>query len=217
MARSTWITAAVSAALLAGSVGTALAVDRTPPSAPIEATMTGPSPNAAAAAECALTGVAAGSAVTTSTARQRYALPSGWLWYGDRTGLAVAVPRGWLRTVDGSRTCFRDPGGGRLLSVDTSATFAGSPLARWQQAELTEPAGGALPGYRAIGMSRLRIKQGGADWEYTWQPASGPRLHERRLCLSMGEGRTYDVRWTTVDQDWSINQPIQQLILASLA
>jgi serine/threonine protein kinase len=108
MARSTWITAAVSAALLAGSVGTALAVDRTPPSAPIEATMTRPSPSAAAAAECALTGVAAGSAVTTSTARQRYALPSGWLWYGDRTGLAVAVPRGgcapWTDRVPASAT-----------------------------------------------------------------------------------------------------------------
>jgi eukaryotic-like serine/threonine-protein kinase len=216
MARSTRITLVTAAVLLVGSVGSALAVDRGAASTPVAATMTGSAPSAAATAECEHAGAAAGSAVTTSASEQRYGLPPGWLWYGDRTGLAVAVPQGWLRTVDGSRTCFHDPEGGRLLSVDTSGATAGAPIGYWEQAELAELAGGSLPGYRSIGLTRLLLKRGGADREYTWQPAAGPRLHERRVWLSMGYGRTYAVTWSTRDQDWSTNEPLWQLILASL-
>jgi eukaryotic-like serine/threonine-protein kinase len=217
MARSTRITLVTAAVLLVGSVGSALAVDRGAAGAPVTATVAGPSPIVAATAGCEDAGAAAGSAVTTSTAKQRYGLPPGWLWYGDRTGLAVAVPGGWVRTVEGSRTCFRDLTGGRLLSVDTSAALAGAPVAYWEQAEPAELGRDSLSGFRAIGMSRLRLKQGGTDWEYTWQPATGPRLHERRVWLWMGEGRAYAVTWSTRDQDWSNNEPIWQLILASLA
>jgi hypothetical protein len=213
--RATRITLGAAAVMLVASVGTALAVDRGPTPEPVRETMVAPR---SAPAFCGPGAAPAGSPVTANSVRQPYALPAGWVWYGDRTGLAVAVPRGWLRTTDGSGTCFRDPDGTRLLSVDTVAAgaMAGAPADRWEQAELAELAAGSLPGYRAIGMRTLELRQGGTDWEYTWQPGDGPRLHERRVWLSMGPGRAYAVTWTTRDADWSINDPFQQLILASL-
>jgi hypothetical protein len=216
IARATRITLGAAALMLVGSVGTALAVDHGPTPTPVRGTMVAPPAGGSSPAFCAPGATPAGTAVSTSDARRPYALPAGWIWYGDRTGLAVAVPQGWLRTADGSRTCFRDPDGTRLLSVDTAAAGAGAPADRWVQAELAELAAGSLPGYRAIGMRTLELRQGGADWEYTWQPGDGPRLHQRRVWLSMGPGRAYVVTWTTRDTDWSINDPLQQLILASL-
>jgi hypothetical protein len=100
--------------------------------------------------------------------------------------------------------------------VNTSAAITGAPVAHWEQAELAELGAGTLPGYRNVGMRTLEVRQGGADWEYSWQPAAGPRLHQRRVWLAMSSGRSYAVTWTTHDADWSINDPLQQLILASL-
>jgi hypothetical protein len=215
-ARTSRIALGIAAVLLIGSVGTALVVDPKPAPTPIRATLIAPSPSAAVPAGCEPGVATGGSAIATSTTTQPYALPAGWLWYGDRSGLAVAVPQGWLRTVAGPRTCFRDPGAGRVLSLDTAAPLTRSPVAYWQQAELAELGAGGLPGYRAITMGALSLRQGGAAWEYTWQPASGPRLHERRIWVAMGGGRAYVVTWTTEANDWSINQPFQNLILASL-
>jgi eukaryotic-like serine/threonine-protein kinase len=191
-ARTTRIVLGIAAVLLVGSVGTALVADRTP-APPVRATLAAPSPSAAAPDGCAPGTATGGSAITRSTTTQPYALPAGWLWYGDRTGLAVAVPRGWLRTMAGPRTCFRDPGAGRVLSVDTAAPLTRSPVGYWEQAELAELGTGSLHDYRAIGMAALPLRSGGAAWEYTWQPASGPRLHERRTWIAMGGGRAYVV------------------------
>jgi eukaryotic-like serine/threonine-protein kinase len=214
--RATRFAVGAAALLLIGSVGTALAVDRGPGPDPVRATMVAPPGGGSAAAFCAPGAAPAGAALTVGNARQPYALPAGWIWYGDRSGLAVAVPRGWLRTVDGSRTCFREPDGTRLLSVDTAPAVAGAPTDHWEQPELAELADGSLPGYRLIGMRTLELRHGGADWEYTWQSGDGPRLHQRRVWLAMGPGRAYAVTWTTREADWSINDPLQQLILASL-
>jgi hypothetical protein len=213
-ARSTRVVLVVATVLLVGSVGTALAVDSPPPRRPTAAT-TSPSPSGATTAGCEPTAASAGPTVTTNT-EQRYALPTGWIWYGDATGLAVAVPRGWTRTTHRSRTCFRDPDGGRSFGVDTAVLVTGSQAAYFEQAELGELTDGALPGYESLGAGSLQLKQGGADWEFRWHPVGGPVLHERQVLLSMGHKRTYLVTWTTRDPDWSINEPNQQLILASL-
>jgi hypothetical protein len=214
-ARSTRIVLVVATTLFFGSVGTALAVGTPPTPRPTTLT-TSPSPGVATVAGCEPAAASAGSAVPTHTTKQRYALPTGWIWYGDPTGLVVAVPRDWTRTSAGSRTCFRDPAGGRSFGVDTAVRIAGSPTAYFEQAELGELTNGTLPGYESIGAGPLQLRQGGADWEFRWRPAGGALLHERRFLLSMGHNRTYLLNWTTRDPDWSINEPNQQLILASI-
>jgi hypothetical protein len=211
-ARSTRVALVVAAALLVGSVTAALAVGTPAPPTAVRS----PAPTIASTAACEPAAATAGPVVPTATLKQRYALPTGWIWYGDHTGLAVAVPRGWARTADGSRTCFRDPDGGRAFGVDTAVRVGGSRATYFEQAELAELVNDALPGYESIGAGSLQLRNGGADWEFRWRPSGGPLLHERRVLLSMGAGRTYLVTWTTREADWSINEPNQELILASI-
>ena len=159
---------------------------------------------------------AAGSVLTPSQSDQRYALPSGWIWHDDPGGFQLALPQGWTRRADGEVACFRDPGGGRSFQVLANGPIVADAVGHWAQAEQSALADGALPGYQRIGMAPLDLKNGGADWEYTWQPEPGVRRHERRLLLSMGPHRAYVMDWTSGDPDWATSEPILQLIVASL-
>ncbi|GAA4609732.1 hypothetical protein BJY16_007481 [Actinoplanes octamycinicus] len=132
-------------------------------------------------------------------------LPDGWLWHADPAGFALAVPRGWHRGTTDSGICFGDPGGLRSFTVQRGGPINGQPLRRWEDAEQQ-----ALPGYQKISMGLLLITGGGADWEYSWQPATGVRLHTYRMLLAAGEDRSYALTWTTRDADWSLDLPIQR-------
>jgi len=213
LARSARFAAATAAVLLIGTSGAALVFGReTGPAAAMAATMaTGPSPAAGTATTCDFEN---GARVTGSPTAGSYALPEGWLWHTDATGYQMAVPQGWTQVTDGNVSCFRDPDGSRSLTVDTGARLTGSPLAHWQQAETAALANGSLPGYRRIALAN---RPGGAEWEYSWQPAAGPRQHEQRVLLTAASGRTYLAGWSTAEADWSAGLAGLQLILASLA
>jgi hypothetical protein len=65
-------------------------------------------------------------------------------------------------------------------------------------------------------MDVLALKQGGADWEYSWQPASGPRMHVRRVLLSVDGADAYLLQWTTPAAGWTATVPTQQRIVDSI-
>ncbi|WP_433796644.1 serine/threonine-protein kinase [Actinoplanes sp. CA-252034] len=134
-------------------------------------------------------------------------LPDGWLWHVDTDGFALAVPRGWHRGSDDGDVCFGDPGGVRSFTVAPGGPVDGRPLRRWQDAERNAP-----PGYRKVSMGPLLVTGGGADWEYSWQPGTGPRLHTYRMLLAAGNDRSYALSWTTRDADWSLDLPIQRTL-----
>ena len=211
IARSTKIALVATVVLLAGTTGTALAVDRRPgatSAAPTSVASAGP------VAPCA----AGGQVVTGKTESRGYAVPAGWLWHSDPTGFDVAVPLGWARSQDGTAACFRDPGGSRSFRVDASARLTGSALPYWREQEQNALTAGKLPGYQRVTMSSLPDEQGGAAWEFTWQPAGEPaRRHERRLLLPAAGERAYLVEWTTPEPDWTGTEPYLRLVLASLS
>jgi hypothetical protein len=210
--RSTKIALIVAAVLLTGTTGTALILDHRPGAAPVAQASAGPA--AGPMALCA----AGGDAVTGRTRTRGYAVPAGWLWHADPTGFDVAVPKGWTRSQDGTAACFRDPGGTRSFEVDASARLTGPALPHWQSQEQDALAAGNLPGYQRVAMAALPQRQGGAAWEFTWQPDGEPvRRHERRVLLPARDGRAYLVEWTTPDQDWTGTEPYLQLVLASLS
>lgn len=209
IARSTRNTLVAAGVLLLGTTGTALALDHR------SSSPSGRSVAAASATACADRG-AAGSVLTATQTDQRYALPSGWIWHADPSGFQLALPGGWTRRADGEVACFTDPGGNRSFQVLANGPVVADPVGHWVQAEQSALADGALPGYQRIGMAPLDLKNGGADWEYTWQPEPGVRRHERRLLLSMGPSRAYVMDWTSGDPDWATSEPILQLIVASL-
>ena len=145
-----------------------------------------------------------------------YSLPDGWLWHVDPAGFALPVPQGWTHATDGGVVCFSDPDGIRTITVAADPPVADDSLQHWQTAEQQALAAGTLPGYRKVSMGVLLVSGGGADWEYSWQPADGPRLHTRRVLLSDAGTRSYRVTWTTREQDWQLNLGNQRTALNGL-
>jgi serine/threonine protein kinase len=136
------------------------------------------------------------------------ALPNGWLSHADPAGFTLAVPAGWTRSVDRTTICFSDPSAGRAFIVDTAAPLTRTPLDYWVTAEQTER---HLPEYHRVSMGVLLLKRGGADWEYSW----GPGHHTRRVLVATAADRAYLLRWTTSEEDWTLNVPVQQRIIST--
>ncbi|WP_435820606.1 serine/threonine-protein kinase [Micromonospora purpureochromogenes] len=132
------------------------------------------------------------------------ALVAGWTWYEDATGFRIAAPARWLRFTDGTVTCFREPGGGRVLSVAAGVAPA-DPVAHWRAEERRLTGDGALPGYRRVDISRLDMFRGGALWECSWLNAAGVQVHTARLMVAVAAGRAYTVSWLTEEFDWQVN------------
>jgi hypothetical protein len=153
--------------------------------------------------------------VTVSDLPAPSALPDGWLWHRDAAGFGLALPAGWTRAARGATVCFGDPDGARSFTVDSSTPVIQWPLAYWQAAEQAALSDGTLPGYRRIGMAVLPVMRTGADWEYSWQAGSGPRLHTRRVLLATSATREFVLRWTTREPDWAGNVALEQRIVAS--
>ncbi|GAB2625439.1 hypothetical protein Aab01nite_85510 [Paractinoplanes abujensis] len=147
--------------------------------------------------------------VTAATTHVPAGLPRGWIWSRDPAGFALAVPAGWQRSTSGNEVCFGDAAGLRAFKVTQSPVRTRQPLAYWQARE----ADGGLPGYQRISMGVLLLKRGGADWEYTWQPDSDTRLHERRILIATSNDQSYLLRWTTAGADWARAQPVQKQLV----
>ncbi|GAA4972468.1 hypothetical protein GCM10025331_77840 [Actinoplanes utahensis] len=161
---------------------------------------------------------AAVSRPVASWAPAPYALPAGWLWHVDPAGFALPIPRGWARAdADaGALVCFTGPDAVRTITVAAGPPTTADPLRHWQVTEERALAAGTLPGYRKVSMGVLLVSGGGADWEYSWQPATGPRLHTRRVLLSDAGIRSYRLTWTTRDEDWDLDLGHQRTALDGL-
>ncbi|GAA2193560.1 hypothetical protein GCM10009848_54090 [Micromonospora lupini] len=134
----------------------------------------------------------------------RYGLRDGWTWHLDPSGFRIAAPVGWARWTEGAVTCFREPSGARVLSVEAGAPRA-DPVAHWNAEEKRLVGGDALPGYRKLDISALDVFDGGALWECSWENAAGERVHSIRLLANTSAGRAYTVSWLTKEFDWQVN------------
>lgn len=208
---------ATAALIVAGLTGVAVAATRNAaPAVPLPTPRASASPSAVAAAvQCR--GVAGQPLTGASPMAAPYELPEGWFWHRDPAGFRVPLPVGWTRAVDGTAVCFSDPDGARTFTVDTDAPVTRRPLEYWQAAERTARADSSLPGYQWVSMNVLPLYSGGADWEYSWQPATSTRQHVRRLLLATSLTRSYLLQWATRDQDWSLDFGNQRRILQGFA
>ena len=206
--RVRWAMAAAAAVLL-GAAGAAAVLGRDSGGSPLAAAARASSAPSAVVPSCATVG----APVTGTPEQADYLLPDGWLWHLDPAGQRMAVPFDWTQVVAGHESCFRDAASGRSLTVDTGFQPTGNATAHWEQTERASLAAGSLPGYRRI---TVASRPDGAEWEYTWQPPTGPRRHEQRTLVTHSTGRGYVVDWSTPDRDWSVNLPYLRLVLASL-
>ncbi|MFF5173817.1 serine/threonine-protein kinase [Micromonospora sp. NPDC000089] len=136
---------------------------------------------------------------------ERYGLIDGWTWYTDPTGFRIAAPTRWLRYTDGAATCFREPGGSRVLSVTPGAAPA-DPVRYWKSEERRLTGNGKLTGYQQVAITPLDMFAGGALWECAWTTAAGTRVQTARLIMTVAPGRAYTVSWLTNQFDWQVNR-----------
>ncbi|WFE52916.1 serine/threonine-protein kinase [Micromonospora sp. WMMD1155] len=206
------------ALLVAGGVAVALVNrhdDRTPPSGSGGGVAT-PRPAAfACAAPPPAPPTSTPVASVAPPAEARYRLREGWTWHDDPTGFRIAAPVGWARWTEGSATCFREPGGARVLSVE-SGPARPDPVAYWRDEEARLTSGdGLLPAYRKVDISAMDIFEGGAVWECGWENAAGEQVHSFRLLANTSAARSYTVSWLTKEFDWQVNAAYLPMIRQS--
>lgn len=141
------------------------------------------------------------------------ALPPGFAWHQDPAGFRIGAPGTWSHHRDGSWVCYREPGGGRVLGVDTAARGGGDPV----EAARSDAAGYAArkpAGYRQVSLGRATYYAPAAYWEYVFDGPDGDRMHARRKLIQV-PGRWYTLLWITRDFDWTVNSSVRDLIEVS--
>lgn len=144
---------------------------------------------------------ASASPDSTATSQRPRVVPSGFRLVRDPSGFRVAVPDGWRRSKEGTRTYFKEPGGRRFLMVDQTRQPKPDALSDWRQQE--QYVSQRLNGYQRIGIRRVDYRDfNAADWEFTWQPSSGP-LHVLNRNIRVSDRRAYAIYWSTPSAQWN--------------
>ncbi|NMO57421.1 serine/threonine protein kinase [Actinoplanes sp. TBRC 11911] len=138
----------------------------------------------------------------------------GWSYFADGTGFHIPVPDGWTWQKIGSTYCFRDPAGGRVLSLDTGRDPKGDPVTACEREEKRLVAAGALPQYQRIGIEAKPLLEKAADWDYSYADASGLGLRARTRWFAMN-GKAYALSWATRDIDWPSDLAKISMVLSS--
>ncbi|GID98801.1 hypothetical protein Adu01nite_01520 [Paractinoplanes durhamensis] len=129
-------------------------------------------------------------------------LLAGWSYFSDGSGFHLAVPDGWTFRKVGNLYCFREPGGQRVLSLDTGRNPSADPVVACRAEASRLVKAGALPGYTEISIESKPLLIKAADWEYTFAAGDGGKLHARtRWFASNGKG--YALSWATQEIDWT--------------
>ncbi|MGW1889441.1 protein kinase domain-containing protein [Streptomyces sp. NPDC002004] len=199
-ARGTLIAAALVAAVAgAGVSAAALLVDKG--GGPAE-TPTGGSPKTSTSAVPTPTVTVTRSQTGTGTAStapsgakvpSATTAPAGYRVVKDPEGFSLAVPDGFRRSPQGSRTFYLSAGDTFRIGIKEAGPDPGGPLAAMRAADAKGPDNN--PGYRDGQVTSTTHKgHPAALWEFTWNgfsKAEGPR-HTIDLCWEE-DGRMYDV------------------------
>jgi len=138
----------------------------------------------------------------------------GWSYFTDGSGFHMPVPDGWTWQKTDTIYCFRDPAGGRVLSLDTGRDPAGNPVKACEREEKRLVDAGALPHYQRIGIEEKPLLEKAADWDYTYADASGLGLRARTRWFAMN-GKAFALSWATRDIDWPSDLAKISMVLSS--
>ncbi len=99
---------------------------------------------------------------------------------GQAAGYSLAVPAAWHTGRHGATSVFTSPDGTAMLQVTPARFGALRPLGEARLLQAVALRRGTFPGYQAITLDTANSPgHGGAVWEFTWQPAQGPRAEVR--------------------------------------
>jgi hypothetical protein len=161
-------------------------------------------PRASVSASELSTAVPSGAPASLSAPRPgEAALPPGWGYWRDPTGFSIGVPVGWLVSRQGNAALFHAPGSGsRILTVEQVDRPGPDPVKESAQKESQGLASGQLRNYKQISLHGVQLFQTGAEWEYTFDDATGAHMHVNVLRFLTKPGRGYVLTWMTRDFDW---------------
>lgn len=131
-----------------------------------------------------------------------FALFPGWSYFTDGTGLHMPVPDHWTYQKVGTTYCFRDPDGGRLMTLDVGRKPGGDPLQACRTEAARLVSAGALPGYHLILIEPRLLLNKAADWEYQYTAPDKTLLHVQTRWFATN-GKAFAISWQTRDVDWS--------------
>jgi eukaryotic-like serine/threonine-protein kinase len=150
---------------------------------------------------------------SAASAPEAAPVPADFRLHSDPTGFTVAVPDGWARSTEGSRTYFKEPGGGRFLLVDQTTEPKDDPLADWQANEPSVAS--RLSGYERISLDRVEYRGWDtADWEFTWQGSRG-QIHVLNRNVRVSDERAYALYWSTPEAQWADSRAMFDVIAQS--
>jgi len=131
-----------------------------------------------------------------------WALYAGWSYFTDGTGFHMPVPDHWAYQKVDTTYCFRDPDGGRLMTLDVGRKPDADPMQACRKEAARLVAARALPGYRLIQLEPRPLLNKAADWEYQFTGPDRTLLHVQTRWFATN-GKAYAISWQTRDVDWS--------------
>ncbi|MFI5064175.1 MAG: serine/threonine-protein kinase [Streptosporangiales bacterium] len=114
-------------------------------------------------------------AAAASTAGYRTVQVSGAA-AGSAAGFRMKIPAGWQSAQRGPTTAFTSPDGSTVIQVTPAVFHAARAVGEARLLEALALRRGTFPGYQRITLHAAGFHgRPGAVWQFTWQPASGPR------------------------------------------
>jgi len=196
-----------------GGPQSAIRVQSPKPTAEAAADHPQASPSQSRAGTRASTSGASPRSSAGSSAPAAAALPAGFRLHTDPTGFTIAVPDGWVRSTEGPRTYFKEPGGRRFLLVDQTTEPKDDPLTDWQANEPSVAA--RLSGYERISLERVDYRGWNtADWEFTWDGSNG-QIHVLNRNVRVSDHRAYALYWSIPESKWADSRGMFDVVAQS--
>ena len=129
---------------------------------------------------------------------------------GSAAGFSMKVPDGWRSAQRGPTTVFTGPGGTAVIQVTPAVFRAPRPVGEARTLEAVALRRGTFPGYQRITLHAAGFHgRPGAVWEFTWQPAAGPRAEVRETMFRLatpGGAQAYLVQESAPAMAWAQDQ-----------
>jgi eukaryotic-like serine/threonine-protein kinase len=138
----------------------------------------------------------------------------GWSFFSNGTGFHMPVPDHWTYQKVGTTYCFRDPDGGRVMTLDTGRKPTADPVQACRKEAQRLVAAGALPGYHLIGLEPLQLLNRAASWEYQYTGPDDTLMHVQTRWFATN-GKAYAISWQSRDVDWSGDLPKLNMALST--
>ncbi|WP_329118474.1 serine/threonine-protein kinase [Streptomyces sp. NBC_01465] len=132
-------------------------------------------------------------------------LPAGWVKVKDPAGVSLAVPKGWIRQMDGQQIDYTPDGGDHRIriSVDNAPDFPNSYM---HAVNSIEPQLGRLPKYHRVTLHENTFRDNpGVLWEFTWTETKdhpGKRRAIDQLYTVNGGSVEYAIYMSGPVRDW---------------